>query len=761
MTEAREAIEVRGACEHNLRHVDVDIPKRLLTVVTGVSGSGKSSLVFDTVAVEAKRQLNETLPAFVRGFMPSFGRPAMDAIEHLPAVISVDQRPLGGGARSTVGTVTDIAPILRLLFSRVGQPHVGGPDAFSFNMPAGMCPECEGLGEVTDVDLDAFLDLSRSLNEGALLAPPFEVGSRNWQLLARSGRLDPDKPVNQYSEDELETLLYSTEGTVASEVNGQQYNAAYEGAVAKFRRLYIRGAEEPSARTRKMLAEFTTTRTCPVCGGTRLSQLALGSKIDGYTIADLSAMEAAQLLGVLPSLQAGEATPVVEALTTRVASLVGIGLGYLSLDRRTDTLSGGESQRAKIVRHLASSLNDLLYVFDEPSVGLHPRDVYRLTDLLHGLRDKGNTVLVVEHDRDVIAAADHIIDIGPGAGQDGGRVDYVGDVEGLRSSDTLTGRHMADAVRMKSAVRTPAAELPVTHANTHNLRDLSLGIPVGVLTVITGVAGSGKSSLIDVDFRDQHPSAVVVDQSAPSANRRSSVSTYTNVATPIRDAFAKANAVSPSLFSANSAGACPTCHGLGVIYTDLAFLDEVATTCPTCEGKRFNDEVLRYRLDGKNIDEVLELTVVEARDFFAKNGRVRRALEVLQGVGLGYLQLGQPLTTLSGGELQRLKLAAHLRDEGDTFILDEPTTGLHMADVENLLQMLDRLVDVHKATVIVIEHNLDVIAHADWIVDLGPEGGSGGGRIVYEGTPAGLLESRDSHTAEFLRRALESGRDRA
>jgi excinuclease UvrABC ATPase subunit len=749
-----EWIRVIGAREHNLAAVDVEIPKRTLTVVTGLSGSGKSSLVFDTVAVEGQRQLNETLPVFVRSFLPNSARPDVDLIEHLPATIAVDQRPLTGGPRSTVGTITDIAPLLRLLFSRAGDPFVGYADAFSFNLPTGMCPGCEGIGEVTDIDMAAFLDTSRSLNSGALLAPTFKVGSRDWYLLASSGRLDPDKPVAEYSAQELDDLLHARSGKVSMDVGDQQVNLSYEGAVVKFRRRYVDQPHELGARTKQMVARFVGSVPCPACGGTRLSPLALDSRINGYNVAEFSAMESDELLDSLRALDVPHAKPVVDALVARVGHLVDIGLGYLSLDRRTNTLSGGESQRVKIVRHLSSSLNDLLYVFDEPSMGLHPRDVHRLTELLHTLRDKGNTVLVVEHDRDVIAAADHVIDMGPGAGSAGGRIVFAGDAGDLAGSGTLTGRYLAARTRLKDEVRTPTGTLPILGARTHNLRDLSVDIPTGVLTVISGVAGAGKSSLINGAFRAQHPDAVIIDQSMPHTNRRSTTLSYTGMGDHIRVEFAKANDVSPALFSANSSGACETCSGLGVVYTDLASLDGVTLMCQTCNGRRFSDEVLRYRLRGRTITDVLEMTVSEGGEFFATNRKVTPVLTALSDVGLDYLRLGQPLTSLSGGECQRIKLATQLHGHSTTYVLDEPTSGLHLADVERLLGTLDRLVDDYAATVVVIEHNLDVIAHADWIVELGPEGGSRGGRLVYHGVPRGLIDVAGSATAVHLRRAV-------
>ncbi|GAA3440054.1 ATP-binding cassette domain-containing protein [Kutzneria kofuensis] len=748
-----EFVRVMGAREHNLTGVDVDLPKRVITVVTGVSGSGKSSLVFDTIAAEAQRQLHETLPAFVRSFLPHRSRPDVDIIEHLPAVVLVDQRRLGGGSRSTVGTITDIAPLLRLMFSRAGDPYIGPADSFSFNMPSGMCPTCEGLGVVTDVDLAVFLDPARSLADGALLAPAFKVGTWHWQIFAN--RFDVDKPVASFSEAERHDLLYGEGGTVEVENLGQRINATYEGAVVKFRRLYVRkDTADQAERTRQMVARFTTSATCPDCGGTRLSQSALDCRIDGRNIAELSSLEAVELLAVLEGFDLPEIAPVLTGLRQRVGHLVEIGLGYLSLDRATDTLSGGESQRIKIVRQLASTLSDMLYVFDEPSIGLHARDVGRLTRLLTTLRDNGNTVLVVEHDRDVITAADHVVDVGPGAGGAGGRIVFSGTVAALADSGTVTGRYLKERPALRTRARRPTGWLPLSGVTLHNLRDVSVDIPTGVLTAVTGVAGSGKSSLMYGAFRSRYPDAVVVDQSAPTANRRSSVVTYTGAMDHIRKAFAKANGVSPALFSANSAGACPECEGAGVIVTDLGFLAGITTVCGSCEGRRYSAEVLGYRLGGMSISDALDMTVGEAAEFFAVHRSVVSILRGLVDVGLEYLRLGQPLPSLSGGECQRIKLASHLHRSGAVYVLDEPTTGLHMSDVDRLVGVLDRLVEMHGASVIVIEHNLDVIARADWVVDLGPEGGSAGGQVLFSGPPADLVAFDGSHTADALRKAI-------
>jgi excinuclease UvrABC ATPase subunit len=749
-----DAIRVTGARQHNLKDISVAVPKRCLTVVTGVSGSGKSSLVFDTIAAEAQRQLNETFTAFARGFLPKYGHPDVDLIENLNAAIVVDQKRLGGGSRSTVGTITDIAPLLRLLFSRAGEPYVGYSNAFSFNDPQGMCPACEGLGEIIDVDLDTFLDPSLSLNEGALRHPYFKVGTWMWQIYAATDRFDPDKPIADYTDDERLALLYATGGKVPLEWDGGKINASYEGAVAKFRRLSIeRDAAEMAERTRQVAARFITSVPCPTCGGARLSQEALIARVEGHGIAELSAMEAVALRDVLAGFDLPAVAPVLNSLRDRVSDLVEMGLGYLSLDRRTATLSGGESQRIKMVRHLASSLTDMLYVFDEPSIGLHARDVERLVAMLCKLRDKGNTVLVVEHDRGVIAAADHVIDVGPGAGVAGGEVVFEGGVDDLATAPTRTGRHLHQRLGLKATPREPTGWLTVAGASLHNLRDLSVDVPTGVLTVVTGVAGSGKSSLIHGVLLTRHPDAVVVDQSGVSANRRSNTATYTGMLDTIRRAFARANDVSVSLFSANSEGACDECQGLGVIYTDLAFMEGITSTCEVCQGRRFKDEVLAHRLRGATISDVLDMTAAEALEFFTAERKVRTILQAVVDVGLDYLRLGQPLNTLSGGECQRIKLATRLHEQGAVYVLDEPTTGLHMSDVRHLIAVLDRLVDGGNS-VIVIEHDLDVVKRADWVIDLGPEGGSAGGRLLFAGTPRDFVRAPDSHTAAFLRRDL-------
>ncbi|RJL34663.1 excinuclease ABC subunit UvrA [Bailinhaonella thermotolerans] len=747
-----EWIEVAGARENNLKNVSLRVPKRQITVFTGVSGSGKSSLVFDTIAAEAQRQLNETFTAFARNYLPRYGRPDVDLIENLSAAIIVDQRRLGGNSRSTVGTITDLYALLRLLFSRAGRPHAGYSNAFSFNDPQGMCPECEGLGRVVTVDLDRFLDRSRSLNEGALLHPGFAVGGMHWGVYALSGFFDLDKRLADYSPEEWRALLYGADAKVPLTWQGGTINAKYEGVVEKFTRLYIkRDVSEMSERNQEVVRRFTKSVTCEACGGARLNPAALESRVNGLNIAEMAAMEAERLVAVLGGVTEPSVAPVVASLRDRLSDLVAIGLGYLSLDRETTTLSGGESQRVKMVRHLSSSLTDMMYVFDEPSVGLHPRDVHRMTELLVKLRDKGNTVLVVEHDPDVIACADHVVDLGPQAGSGGGHVVFQGAVEGLRRADTLTGRCLRLRRPLKTAVRRPTGALRVEDASAHNLKHLTVDVPTGVLTVITGVAGAGKSTLTGV-FLGRHPDTIVIDQSAVSTSRRSNIATYTGLLDEIRRLFARANGVSPSLFSTNSTGACPECQGLGVIYTDLAFMDGLKTVCEVCAGRRFKPDVLAHTLRGRTIADVLEMTAAEAADFFPEK-RLHPVLRALTEVGLDYITLGQPLSTLSGGECQRVKLATELHRSARVYLLDEPTTGLHMSDVTRLLTTLDRLVDEGN-TVVVVEHDLDVVRHADWIIDLGPEGGAKGGEILFQGTPAGLLSHPTSHTARHLRHDL-------
>jgi excinuclease UvrABC ATPase subunit len=746
---SQEYIEIRGARENNLKNVSLRIPKRKITIFTGVSGSGKSSIVFDTVASEARRQLNETFSTFVRNFLPRYAQPDVDAIENLSMAIVVDQKRLGGGSHSTVGTITDIYSLLRLLFSRFGKPHVGNRLMFSFNDPQGRCPECNGVGRKIGVALDRFLDTSKSLKQGAILYPDYAVDSWGWNLLMESGLFDADKPLKKYSDEEMERLLYSPPYKVKMKVGGKSVNLTFDGIVAKFTEKYItRDLKTYSERTQKTAQPFMTVGPCKLCKGARLSQAALGSKIHGHNIAQMAAMEVDKLIDVIRAIKEPAAAPIAQTLVERLQHMIDIGLEYLSLSRETDTLSGGESQRIKMVKHLSSSLVDVMYVFDEPSIGMHPRDVHRLNELLQKLRDKGNTVLVVEHDPDVIKVADHVVDVGPHAGHRGGTVVYAGTYEGLLKADTLTGKSLKQAMPIKPTFRAGKGRLSISHAKANNLQDVSVDIPKGVLTVVTGVAGSGKSSLIHQTFLAQHPDAVVIDQSAVGVSSRSNPATYTGIMDDVRKAFASANKVSPSLFSFNSEGACENCKGLGVIYTELAFLDEVKTPCEVCGGKRFKDEVLGYKLNGKSISDVLAMPAHEALELF-DNKETRKKLQALSDVGLDYLTLGQPLSTLSGGECQRIKLASELHKKGSVYVMDEPTTGLHMSDIGHLLAIMNRLVEAGN-TVVVIEHNLDVIRNADWIIDMGPEGGSKGGKVMFEGTPEQLLTAKQSLTSAYL-----------
>ncbi|MEP7291895.1 MAG: excinuclease ABC subunit UvrA [Chloroflexota bacterium] len=746
----QEYIEIRGARENNLKNVSLRIPKRKITIFTGVSGSGKSSIVFDTIATEAQRQLNENFSMFIRGFLPRYAQPDADAIENLNMAIVVDQKRLGGGSHSTMGTVTDIYAVLRLLFSRIGQPYVGHAIGFSFNDPRGMCPECNGIGRKIGVDLDLFLDTSKSLKEGAILYPDYAVDSWGWSILTQSGLFDTDKKLVDYTDEEMELLLHSKPYKVKMQMGSNSVNMTFEGIVDKFSRKYITGdVKTYSERTQKSVAPYMTFGPCTLCKGGRLNQAALGCKINGRNIAQMSAMEVGELLGIVKAITDPVAAPIIATLTQRLQYLVDIGLEYLSLNRETDTLSGGESQRVKIVKHLSSSLMDVMYVFDEPSVGLHPRDIHRLNELLQQLRDRGNTVLVVEHDPDVIKVADHIVDVGPHAGNGGGTIVYEGSFAGLLDADTLTGKHMQQSMPIKDSFRAAKGKLAITHARINNLQNISVDIPTGVLTVITGVAGSGKSSLINQVFLHQHPEAIVIDQSAIGVSTRSNPATYTGIMDDVRKAFAAENKVSASLFSFNSEGACENCQGLGVIYTELAALGEVKSPCEICDGKRFKDEVLAYKLNSKSITDVLEMTVQQALEFFDIK-KVVATLQAMSDVGLDYLTLGQPLSTLSGGECQRIKLASELHKKGSIYVLDEPTTGLHMSDIAHLLEIMNRLVSAGN-TVIVIEHNLDVIKNADWIIDMGPEGGSKGGRVMFEGTPQQILSAGHSLTGAYLR----------
>ena len=773
--DSHDLIRVHGARVNNLKDISVEIPKRRLTVFTGVSGSGKSSLVFGTVAAESQRLINETYSAFVQGFMPTLARPEVDVLEGLTTAILVDQERMGANPRSTVGTVTDANAMLRIVFSRVGQPHIGSPNAFSFNTATisgagavtiekggqttrekrsftragGMCSQCEGMGSVSDFDLTQLYDDTKSLNEGALTVPGYSMDGWYGRIYRGCGFFDPDKPIRKFTKKELHDLLHKE----PTKIKVDDINLTYAGLIPQIQKSYLsKDVEAMQPHIRAFVERVVTFTECPDCGGSRLNEAARSSKIDGVNIADACAMQISDLADWVRGRDEPSVAPLLGALGHTLDSFVEIGLGYLSLDRRSGTLSGGEAQRTKMIRHLGSSLTDVTYVFDEPTIGLHPHDIARMNDLLRQLRDKGNTVLVVEHKPEAIAIADHVVDLGPGAGAGGGEVVFEGTVEGLRISGTLTGQHLDDRASLKAEVRTSSGALEVRGAGTHNLQDVDVDIPLGVLVVLTGVAGSGKSSLIQgsVAGRD---GVVAVDQAAIKGSRRSNPATYTKLLDPIRKAFAKANDVKPALFSANSEGACPACNGAGVIYTDLAMMAGVATTCEECEGKRFDASVLEYHLGGRDISEVLAMSVDEAKAFFgdgeAATPAAYKILEGLADVGLGYLTIGQPLTTLSGGERQRLKLATHLAEKGGVYVLDEPTTGLHLADVEQLLGLLDRLVDSGK-TVIVIEHHQAVMAHADWIIDLGPGAGHDGGQVVFEGTPAELVAARSTLTGEHL-----------
>ncbi len=770
---AQEYIDIRGARENNLKDVSLRIPKRKLTVFTGVSGSGKSSLVFATIAAESQRLINETYSAFLQGFMPSLARPEVDVLEGLTTAIIVDQKRMGANPRSTVGTATDANAMLRILFSRLGQPHIGSPNAFSFNVASisgtgavtleragttvkekrsfsilgGMCPRCEGRGEVNDIDLTALYDDSKSIAEGAITIPGYKVDSW-WTvgIYTASGFIDPDKPIRDFTKKELQDFLYKE----PTKVKVKDVNLTYEGLIPKLQKsMFSKDRDALQPHIRAFVDRAATFSSCPDCGGTRLSEAARSSKIKSISIADACAMQISDLAEWVRGIDEPSVAPLLKSLQQILDSFVEIGLSYLSLDRRSGTLSGGEAQRVKMIRHLGSALTDVTYVFDEPSIGLHPRDVHRLNELLQKLRDKGNTVLVVEHDPDVIKVADHVVDIGPHAGTHGGTIVYEGSFTGLLDADTLTGRHVKQSTPIKESFRSPSGKLPIKNASVNNLDNVSVDIPVGVLTVVTGVAGSGKSSLIHQAFLRQHRDAVMIDQSSVNTNSRSNPATYTGILDEIRKAFATANKVDAGLFSFNSKGACENCQGLGVIYTDLAALGEVKTPCEVCEGKRFKDEVLEYKLNGKSISEVLGMTIEEALEFLDIK-KVTSKLQAMNDVGLDYLTLGQPLSTLSGGECQRIKLASELHKKGSIYVMDEPTTGLHRSDIGKLLAIMNRLVDTGN-TVIVIEHNLDVIKNADWIIDMGPEGGNKGGKVMFEGTPQQLLGAKESLTSQFLR----------
>jgi excinuclease UvrABC ATPase subunit len=773
--DSHDLIRVHGARVNNLKDISIEIPKRRLTVFTGVSGSGKSSLVFGTIAAESQRLINETYSTFVQGFMPTLARPEVDVLDGLTTAIIVDQERMGANTRSTVGTATDANAMLRILFSRLGKPHIGSPNAFSFNTATvsgagsitvekaggatrerrtfnragGMCPRCEGMGSVNDFDLAALYDDTKSLNEGALTIPGYSMEGWYGRIFRGCGYFDPDKPIRKYTKKELQDLLYRE----PTKIKIEGINLTYAGLMPSIQKSYLsKDIDAMQPHIRAFVERAITFTVCPDCDGTRLNEAARSSKIGKVNIADACAMEIRDLAEWVGNLDEPTVAPLIAALHHTLVSFVDIGLGYLSLERPSGTLSGGEGQRTKMIRHLGSALTDVTYVFDEPTIGLHPHDIQRMNDLLRRLRDKGNTVLVVEHKPETIAIGDHVVDLGPHAGTAGGEVVFEGTVEGLRASDTLTGRHLDDRAALKEKVRPPSGVLEVRGANAHNLRDVDVDIPLGVLVVVTGVAGSGKSSLVhgSVSSRD---GVVSVDQTAIKGSRRSNPATYTGLLDPIRTAFAKANGVKPALFSANSEGACPNCSGAGVIYTDLGMMASVTTICDECDGKRFQAEVLKYKFGGRNITEVLAMSVTEAEEFFAdgkaKTPAAHKILLRLVDVGLGYISLGQPLTTLSGGERQRLKLAIHMAEKGDVYVLDEPTTGLHLADVEQLLGLLDRLVDSGKS-VIVIAHHQAVMAHADWIIDLGPGAGHDGGRIIFEGTPADLVADRSTLTGEHL-----------
>ncbi len=780
VADSHDLIRVHGARVNNLKDVSVELPKRRLTVFTGVSGSGKSSLVFSTIAAESQRLINETYSTFVQGFMPTLARPDVDVLDGITTAIIVDQERMGANPHSTVGTATDANAMLRILFSRLGTPHIGSPQAFSFNVASisgagavtiekggrqikerrsfsitgGMCPRCEGRGKVNDIDLTALFDENKSLNEGAITIPGYSMEGWYGRIFRGSGFFDPDKPIKKFTKKQFNDLVYKE----PTKIKVEGINLTYSGLVPAIQKSFLsKDVDAMQPHIRAFVERAVTFQTCPDCDGTRLSAEARSSKIDGISIADACAMQISDLAAWVAKLSEPSVAPLLDALKHTLDSFVEIGLGYLSLDRPSGTLSGGEAQRTKMIRHLGSSLTDVTYVFDEPTIGLHPHDIRRMNDLLLQLRDKGNTVLVVEHKPEAIAIADHVVDLGPRAGTEGGEIVFEGTVDGLRSSGTLTGRHLDDRAALKPSVRTPSGVLEVRGASTHNLQDVDVDIPLGVLVVVTGVAGSGKSSLIHGSVSGGE-GVVTVDQTGIRGSRRSNPATYTGLLEPIRKAFAKANGVKPALFSANSEGACPNCNGAGVVYTDLGIMASTATPCEVCEGKRFNADVLEYTFGGRDISEVLAMPVTEALEFFASGDAAvpaaHKILTHLSDVGLGYLTLGQPLTTLSGGERQRIKLATHMAEQGGVYVLDEPTAGLHLADVEQLLALLDRLVDAGKS-VIVIEHHQAVMAHADWLIDLGPGAGHDGGKIVFEGTPAQLVKARKKtltgkHLAEYV-----------
>ncbi len=742
-----EYIEIVGARANNLKNISLKIPKKKITIFTGVSGSGKSSIVFETIAQEAGRQLNETFSKFVQGFLPKYGHPEVDAIENLSLAIIVDQKRIGGNSRSTLGTITDINPLLRLLFSRIGKPHVGPSSYFSFNDPNGMCKTCEGIGRIVTLDMDKALDKEKSLNEGAILLPGYKPGSWQWKGYAATGFFDCDKKIKDYTEEEYDKLVYCKPIKLNSTVM-EGINTTYAGLAEKFIMQYIKTEYEKSEASQKKISGFTMEQQCPDCGGKRYNKNVLSSKLQGYSIAELTALQVDELLMLIQQIKEESVKPIIVNLTERLNDLIQIGLDYVSLDRETSTLSGGESQRVKMVKHLTSSLTDVMYIFDEPSIGLHPRDVHRLNELLVKLRDKGNTVIVVEHDPDVIKVADYIVDVGPKAGTKGGNITFEGSYENLLKSDTLTGEYIGRSLPINNSPRLSKEFLETKKSSLHNLKNVSLRIPKGIFTVVTGVAGSGKSTLVNGVFAKEYKDAVIIDQSAVSANLRSNPATFTGIMDHIRKLFADENKVSAGLFSYNSEGACEACKGRGFIETDLSFMDSVETTCEECGGKRFKQEVLEYKYNDKSIVEVLDMTIADAVEFFSQK-EIRNKLKYIVEVGLHYMTLGQPLDTLSGGECQRLKLAKELSQKGNIYIMDEPTTGLHMSDITSILNIINRLVEKGN-TVIVIEHNLDVIRNADWIIDVGAEGGSKGGQILFEGTPKDLKGCKESITAKYL-----------
>ncbi|MVB12082.1 UvrABC system protein A [Caprobacter fermentans] len=746
-------IQVSGARERNLKNINVLIPKKEITVFTGVSGSGKSSLVFDTIAAESQRQLNETYTSFIRHRMPHYGKPDVDSIENLSVAFIINQKRLGGNARSTVGTITDIYSVLRLLFSRIGEPFVGYSDVFSFNNPAGMCEHCEGLGKIETIDIERLLDKNKSLNEGAIQFPTFEPGGWRLTRYIHSSFFDNNKKLKDYSAEELELLLYADGIKVKNPTPEWHKTSLYEGLIPRIERSFLKKEDGEKVRYGNEIERFVVKQDCPHCHGTRLNDKVLSCKVNGKNIAECSDMQINELLDFVQSVHAPIAATIVSELVNRIQHMVSIGLGYLNLSRETSTLSGGESQRIKMVSQLGSSLTDLTYIFDEPSIGLHPHDISKINELMRLLRDKGNTVLIVEHDPDMIKIADHIIDMGPGAGTDGGKVVYQGNLQGLKAAGTLTGKYLSYSPKIKPDTRAPKGWLSIQNATMHNLKNLSVNIPKGVMTVVTGVAGSGKSTLINGVLPRLYPETVFIDQKGIQASKRSNIATFTGIFDIIRKLFAKRNGVSASLFSFNSQGACPACKGLGVTYTDLAFMDTIVTVCEECHGNRYTDEVLAYQLRGKSIADVLKMTVTEALEFFQEK-EIVAVLKRLSDVGITYVSLGQPLSTLSGGELQRIKLASELENRGQIYVLDEPSTGLHMADIKQLINVMNRLVE-QNSTLIVIEHNLDIICQADWIIDIGPYAGQNGGKIMFTGLPKDLINCPDSLTGKHLKKYID------